>query len=65
MIWLNGLKVVHQENYRMSFLNWEKHFWAIGYAAFSSGHITDEMIKEYLEKHVQHPNHNDEDFKVE
>ena len=44
---------------------WGKHFWAIGYAAFSSGHITDEMIKEYLEKHDQHPNHNDEDFKVE
>ena len=44
---------------------WGKHFWGIGYAAFSSGHITDEMIKEYLEKHDQHPNHNDEDFKVE
>ena len=44
---------------------WGKHFWVIGYAAFSSGHITDEMIKEYLEKHDQHPNHNDEDFKVE
>ena len=29
---------------------WGKHFWVIGYAAFSSGHITDEMIKEYLLK---------------
>ena len=44
---------------------WGKHFWAIGYAAFSSGHITDEMIKEYLENHDKHSNHNDDDFKVE
>lgn len=43
---------------------WGKHFWGIGYAAFSSGHITDEMIKEYLEDHDQHPRHN-EDFVVE
>ena len=44
---------------------WGKHFWAIGYAAFSSGHITDEMIKEYLENHDKDSNHNDDDFKVE
>ena len=44
---------------------WGKHFWAIGYAAFSSGHITDEMIKEYLENHDKHSNHNDDDFKIE
>ncbi|MEE9326956.1 MAG: hypothetical protein V3U71_06645 [Cocleimonas sp.] len=30
-----------------------------GYAAFSSGHIIDEMIKEYLEKHDKDSNHND------
>lgn len=34
---------------------WGKHFWAIGYAAFSSGHVTDEMSREYLEKHDKHP----------
>ena len=44
---------------------WGKHFWAVGYAAFSSGHATDEMIKEYLEHHDKHPNHNDDDFIVE
>jgi len=44
---------------------WGKHFWAIGYAAFSSGHVTDEMIQEYLEHHDKHPNHNDDDFPVE
>ena len=44
---------------------WGQHFWAVGYAAFSSGHVTDEMIQEYLEHHDKHPNHNDDDFVVE
>ncbi len=44
---------------------WGKHFWAIGYAAFSSGHVTDEMIQEYLAHHEDHPNHNDDEFTVE
>ena len=44
---------------------WGKHFWGIGYAAFSAGHITDEMVQEYLEDHENHPNHNDDDFVVE
>ena len=44
---------------------WGKHFWAIGYAAFSSGHVTDDMIKEYIAEHENHPNHNDDVFKVE
>jgi len=29
---------------------WGKHFWARGYLAVSSGNITDEMIKEYIEQ---------------
>ena len=42
-----------------------KHFWVIGYVAFSSGQVTNGMIKNYLEHHNEHPNHNDDDFKVE
>ncbi len=34
-------------------------------AAFSSGHVTDEMITEYLKNHENHPNHNDKNFVVE
>jgi putative transposase len=43
---------------------WGKHFWSIGYAAFSSGRVTDKMIQEYIQEHSQHPNHVDEDFRV-
>jgi putative transposase len=44
---------------------WGKHFWGIGYAAFSSGHVTDEMIQDRLKHHKNHPNHQDDNFAVE
>tara|TARA_Y100000780_G_scaffold214738_1_gene216648 strand:- start:159 stop:587 length:429 start_codon:yes stop_codon:yes gene_type:complete len=31
---------------------WGRHFWGIGYAAFSSGTVTDQTIREYLECHI-------------
>ncbi len=30
---------------------WGRHFWAIGYGAWSTGNITDRMVDEYLEHH--------------
>ena len=30
---------------------WGRHFWAIGYGAWSTGNITDKMVEEYLEHH--------------
>ena len=44
---------------------WGRHFWGIGYAAFSSGYVTDAMINEYLKNHENHPNHQDDNFVVE
>ena len=58
-------KKLQEEFPQLSKRYWGKHFWAIGYAAFSSGHITDEMIQEYISEHEKHPNHNDDNFKVE
>ena len=37
---------------------WGRHFWAIGYGAWSTGNITEEMVNEYLEHH-RHPSNND------
>ena len=34
---------------------WGKHFWARGYMAVSSGNITDEMIREYIEQQEGEP----------
>ena len=30
---------------------WGKHFWAIGYGAWSTGNLTDDMVQQYLEHH--------------
>jgi putative transposase len=30
---------------------WGRHFWAIGYGAWSTGNITEELVQEYLEHH--------------
>jgi len=56
---------IKEELPQLSKRYWGKHFWVIGYVAFSSGQVTNGMIKNYLEHHNEHPNHNDDDFKVE
>ena len=35
---------------------WGRHFWAIGYGAWSTGNITEEMVQQYLEHHRDHSN---------
>ena len=35
---------------------WGRHFWAVGYGAWSTGQITDEIVQEYLEHHREKPN---------
>ena len=42
---------------------WGRHFWARGYFCASSGQVTDEMIKTYLEHHFEPKP--DDDFKTE
>ena len=42
---------------------WGRHFWARGYFCASSGQITAEMIKNYLEHHFEPKK--DDDFKTE
>ncbi len=43
---------------------WGGHLWGIGYGAWSSGNITDEIIQAYLEHHKEGPN-SDENFILE
>ena len=44
---------------------WGRHFWARGYFAASSGNVTDEIIKQYIESQGQSPPSDDDDFRVE
>jgi len=65
--WMKGRssRKLQQEFPQLKQRYWGRHFWAIGYAAFSSGDVTDEMIQEYLKQHQDHPNHNDDNFGIE
>jgi putative transposase len=43
---------------------WGQHLWGIGYGAWSTGNITDEMVQEYLNHHKEGPN-TDQNFILE
>lgn len=43
---------------------WGGHLWGIGYGAWSTGNITDEMIQAYLDHHKEGPN-SDQNFILE
>lgn len=51
MQWLKGIssRVLLQEFPRLRKQFWGRHFWARGYLAVSSGTITDDMIREYID----------------
>ena len=36
---------------------WGRHFWAIGYGAWSTGNVSEEMVKEYIEHHKDQSNY--------
>ena len=42
---------------------WGRHFWARGYFVATSGNVTDEVIKQYIEQQDVEPQ-DDENFKV-
>ena len=45
---------------------WGKHLWAVGYFVRTTGNVTEQMIKEYIEKHQDHnKDEKYEDFQVE
>jgi len=52
MQWLKGTssRVLLQEFPKLRKQFWGRHFWARGYLAVSSGNITDEMIREYIDQ---------------
>lgn len=42
-----------------------RHFWAVGYGAWSTGNITEEVIQKYLEHHRHPSNSQSETFVLE
>jgi putative transposase len=57
--------LLQEEFPKLSERYWGRHFWAIGYGAWSTGNLTEDIIQAYLEHH-RHPSQNDtETFIVE
>lgn len=44
---------------------WGPHLWARGYFAASTGNVTDEIIKQYIESQGQQPSTEQDNFDVE
>jgi putative transposase len=44
---------------------WGRHLWARGYFAASTGNVTEEVIKKYIEEQDRMERDEDADFKVE
>jgi putative transposase len=65
MHWVKGRssRKLQQEFAELRRRYWGQHLWARGYFCASSGTVTDEMIKAYLEGHQGRQS--SEDFKVE
>ena len=43
---------------------WGRHLWARGYFAASSGNVTDEIIKQYIESQGKKPPSDDDSFSI-
>ncbi len=43
---------------------WGQHLWARGYFVASTGNVTDEIIKQYIESQGQEPSAEDQDFRI-
>lgn len=50
--WLKGIssRILLSEFRHLKKQFWGKHLWARGYMAVSTGNITDEMVREYIEQ---------------
>ena len=58
-------RILQQEFPHLQKRYWGKHFWAIGYGAWSTGEITEKLIEDYLEHHRHPSNSQSETFILE
>jgi putative transposase len=58
-------RILQQEFRQLQKRYWGRHFWAIGYGAWSTGNITEEVVKKYLEHHRHPSNREAGDFILE
>ena len=65
--WLKGIssRILLQEFAHLRKAFWGRHLWARGYLAVSTGNLTDEMLREYIEQQEGEPVHDDSRFVID
>ena len=58
-------RLLQQEYPELQKRYWGQHFWAIGYGAWSTGSMSEQMVEEYLEHHRHPSNAESENFMLE
>ena len=57
-------RLLQKEYTELSKRYWDKNLWGIGYGAWSTGNITEEIVQEYLKRHKSSSN-DTEEFKLD
>jgi putative transposase len=55
-------RMLQQEYTELKRRYWGRHFWAIGYGAWSTGNVSESVVQEYLEHHRESSNQDSENF---
>jgi len=65
--WLKGIssRMLLQEFAHLRKACWGRHLWARGYLAVSTGNLTDELIRDYIEQQAGEPVHDDSRFVID
>ncbi len=65
--WLKGIssRILLQEFAHLRKACWGRHLWARGYLAVSTGNLTDEMVRVYIEEQEGEPVHDDSRFVID
>jgi putative transposase len=58
-------RLLQQEYPEWQKRSWGKHFWVMGYGAWSTGKLTEQLVEEYLEHHRQPSNQERDNFLLE
>ena len=58
-------RLLQQEYPALKRRYWGKHFWAIGYGAWSTGNMSETLVAEYLEHHREPSNQDNDNFLLE
>jgi putative transposase len=58
-------RMLQQEYPELKKRYWGRHFWAIGYGAWSTGNVSESVVEDYLEHHRNPSNQDNDNFVLE